>query len=243
MGLFVLQVMLSGMNLESLHILVVEDDPKVAHTVTSSLRQTGFHVIRCGTAGEAIQQFEGEHVDMVVLDLGLPDVDGMNVLRTIREKSRAIPVLILTARDAVQDRITGLDGGADDYLVKPFSLSELEARLRALARRVELGRMELLSCADLALDTTHRTVSRAGQALDLSPREFDLLHYLLEHQGQVVTRSMLAQDVWDYQSRVTPIDNIIDVQMSRLREKIDKPFPVNLIKTVRGVGFTLAESE
>ena len=135
--------------MDVLQILVVEDDPKVAHTVSSSLREHGLHTMRCGTGEEAIQRFEKERVDLVVLDLGLPDMDGMDVLQRIRAKSRNLPVLILTARDAVTDRILGLDGGADDYLVKPFFLSELLARIRALARRVELGRQSALTCQDL----------------------------------------------------------------------------------------------
>lgn len=231
------------MSLEPLQILLVEDDAKVAHTVAASLRQHGLHAFRCGSGDDAITRFEDTHVDMVVLDLGLPDIDGMEVLRRLRAKSPNIPVLILTARDAVKDRIAGLDGGADDYLIKPFSLSELLARIRALARRVELGRQATFKCKDLEMDIAHRTVARAGRALDLSPREFDLLKYLLEHQGQVVTRSMLARDVWKYTSRVTPIDNVIDVQMSRLREKVDKPYEISLIQTVRGVGFTVGVAE
>lgn len=224
-------------------MLVVEDDPKVAQSLYASMIQHGFQAFRCRTGEEAITRFETEHVDVVVLDLGLPDVDGMEVLRRIRVKSSSLPVLILTARDALKDRIAGLDGGADDYLIKPFSLSELLARLRALARRVELGRQSTLTCEDLNLDSAKRAAVRAGQLLDLSPREFDLLRYLLERQGQVVTRSMLSRDVWKYNSRVTPIDNVIDVQMSRLRDKVDKPFPKNLIQTVRGVGFTIGATE
>jgi len=228
---------------EPLQVLLVEDDPKVSHTVASSLKEHGIEASRFGTGNEAISHFEREHVDLVVLDLGLPDVDGLDVLRTIREKNRSVPVLILTARDAVTDVVTGLDAGADDYLVKPFSLFELMARLRTLTRRVELGRQPRLAHADLEMDAATRVAVRAGQTLDLSPRETDLLYYLLEHQGQVVTRSMLARDVWNYRSRATPIDNIIDVQMSRLREKVDKPFASSLIRTVRGVGFVLAETE
>jgi len=229
--------------MEALRIMVVEDDPKVAHAVSSSLRDRGLHTMRCDTGEEAIQQFEKERVDLVVLDLGLPGMDGIDVLQHIRAKTRKLPVLILTARDAVTDRILGLDGGADDYLVKPFSLSELLARIRALARRVEMGRQSTLTCHDLELDIPTRVVKRAGTLLELSPREFQLLQYLLEHQGEVVTRLMLAEDVWKYTSRVTPIDNIIDVQISRLREKIDKPFGTHLIKTVRGVGFQMNGGE
>ena len=227
------------MNTDSLHILVIEDDPKLAHTITKSLREKAYNVTRCGTGEDAIAHFEDAHVDLAILDLGLPDMDGMDILAHIRSKSPNVPVLILTARDAVADRVAGLDGGADDYLVKPISLSELQARIRALARRITLGRQSALACEDLTLDITSRTSTRAGDVLELSPREFDLLQYLLEHRGEVVTRSMLARDVWKYNSRATPIDNIVDVQMSRLREKVDKPYEVSLIKTVRGVGFTL----
>ena len=229
--------------MEPLQILVVEDDDKVSHTVSASLRENGFRAIRCATGSQACATLGEEHVDLVVLDLGLPDMDGMEVLKHIRARGQNLPVLILTARDAIIDRISGLDGGADDYLVKPFSLSELLARVRALSRRVELGRQSTLCCEDLEMDLAGRSAKRAGQNLDLSPREFDLLWYLLDHQGEVVTRSMLAENVWKYTSRVTPIDNIIDVQVSRLREKVDKPFDTQLIRTVRGVGFTLGKNE
>jgi len=227
--------------METPELLVVEDDPKVAHTIVSSLRQQGLHATRVGTGAEAMAHLDGNPVDLVVLDLGLPDMDGLDILRHLREKSASTPVLILTARDGIQDRIAGLDAGADDYLVKPFSLPELEARLRALVRRVDLGRQATLHCSDLSMDVHARTVTREDRPIELTPREVDLVQYLLEHQGQVVTRSMLATEVWKYTSRVTPIDNIIDVQMSRLRDKIDKPFGSPLIQTVRGVGFTLRE--
>ena len=227
------------MTLELLRILVAEDDAKVAHTVSTHFNRHGFDATRCATAQEAIACFENGAVDVVVLDLGLPDRDGLDVLTHVRSKCPSVPVLILTARDAVADRVKGLELGADDYLVKPFSLPELVARVRALARRVELGRQTTLRCDDLVMDLTERKATRSGNIIGLSPREFDLLHYLMEHQGQVVTRSMLARDVWKYQSRATPIDNVIDVQMSRLREKVDKPHAKSLIQTVRGVGFLL----
>jgi DNA-binding response OmpR family regulator len=227
------------MSTESFQVMVVEDDPKLAHAITKFLRGEGFGSTRCGTGTDALAYFRRERVDAVILDLGLPDLDGMEVLAEIRAASVSLPVLILTARDAVSDRIAGLDGGADDYLVKPCALPELSARIRALARRVELGRSAVLQCLDLRLDPTHRTARRADDDLVLSPREFDLLLYLLKHQGEVVTRSMLAAEVWQYASRVTPIDNIIDVQVSRLRDKVDKPYPVRLLHTVRGVGFKL----
>ena len=231
------------MSTRPLQILVVEDDPKVAYSVASSLRHNGLKAIRCGTGEEALARFQDSRVDIVLLDLGLPDMDGMDILRKIRAKSPNVPVLILTARDALPDRVAGLDGGADDYLVKPFSLSELLARVRSLVRRVELGRQSTITCEDLQLDLMNRTVFRSGREVELSPREFDLLQFLLEHRGEVVTRSMLAQNVWKYNSRVTPIDNIIDVQISRLREKVDKPYDRHLISTVRGVGFTIGADE
>lgn len=227
------------MSLDSLKVLVVEDDPKVAHSVSSNFVRHGFDAFRCATAAEAIDRFDREAVDVAVLDLGLPDRDGLEVLRHIRRQCPQIPVLILTARDGVADRVRGLEEGADDYLVKPFALAELLARVRALARRVELGRQATVRFEDLEISLSDRAAIRSGEPLRLSPREFDLLKYLLDHQGQVVTRSMLARDVWKYDSRATPIDNVIDVQMSRLREKVDKPHDRALIRTVRGVGFIL----
>lgn len=224
---------------DPLEILLVEDDAKLAHTIVSSLRSKAIHVLRCRTGEDAEERFDQGRIDLVILDLGLPDMDGMEVLARIRARTPSTPVLILTARDAVTDRVAGLDGGADDYLVKPVSLSELHARVRALARRVKLGRQSVLSCEDLHVDAVRRTATRAGTQLDLSPREFDLLAYLIDHHGEVVTRSMLARDVWKYHSRVTPIDNIVDVQVSRLREKVEKPFGTPLIHTVRGVGFVM----
>lgn len=228
--------------MDALNILIVEDDDKVSHAISTSLREQGFGTIRCGTGEEAHARLQDSHVDLVLLDLGLPDMDGLEVLQQLRASTRTIPVLILTARDAVSDRIAGLDTGADDYLVKPFSMPELHARVRALHRRVELGRTSSLSCGDLEVDLAKRSAQRDGQSLDLSPKDFDLLWYLLEHQGEVVTRTMLAEEVWKYSSRATPIDNVIDVQMSRLRDKVDKPFDQRLIHTVRGVGFTMGES-
>lgn len=224
-------------------ILVIDDEPQILRALRTILTERKFQVTVAGRGEEGLALAAASPPDLIILDLGLPDMDGMEVLRRIRAKGPSIPVLILTARDAIKDRIAGLDGGADDYLIKPFSLPELLARLRALARRVELGRQPTLKCQDLELDLANRTATRAGQRLDLSPREFDLLRYLLERQGQVVTRSMLSRDVWKYNSRVTPIDNVVDVQMSRLREKVDKPYATSLINTVRGVGFTIGAPE
>jgi len=222
-------------------ILVVEDDVKVAHNITKSMRAQGLSATSCGTGEAAAQYIEKEAVELVVLDLGLPDMDGADLLRILRKTNRVLPVLILTARDGISDRIAGLDAGADDYLVKPFALPELHARIRALLRRFDLGRQAVLTCGDLSLDTGKRSVERAGRAIYLTQREFELLQYLLERKGQVVTKSMLAIDVWKYNSRITSIDNVIDVLVCRLREKIDKGYEQPLLHTVRAVGLMMKD--
>ena len=168
-------------------------------------------------------------------------VDGLAILGEVRKRHLATPVLLLTARDTVDDRVAGLDAGADDYLVKPFAFPELLARVRALARRGQAEPEAALSLADLELDVSRRQVTRAGRALDLTAREFELLEYLLRHQGRVVSREMLARDVWKTVMRYTPIDNVIDVHVARLRRKLDDPFDRALLHTVRGVGFVLRE--
>jgi len=231
------------MNVRCSKILVVEDDPLVNHAVGSALRKAGYEVSRCENGKDALHLHQTEHFDVILLDLGLPDIDGIEVLTEIRRHNENTPVLILTARDSIKDRVLGLDEGADDYLVKPFSIKELEARIRMLSRRINIGRETSLTCADLSLDKEGRVATRGGEELFLSPREFDLLMYFMERCGEVITRTMLAEDVWHYKSRVTPINNIIDVQMHRLRDKVDKAYPVKLIHTVRGIGFILKESE
>jgi two-component system copper resistance phosphate regulon response regulator CusR len=163
------------------------------------------------------------------------------VLATLRRRGNTTPVLLLTAKDAIDDRVRGLDTGADDYLVKPFAFPELLARIRALLRRGATDAPEKLKLADLGIDVAERSVMRGGKKLDLTPREFDLLEYLLRHQGRVVSREMLARDIWKETSRFTPLDNVIDVHVARLRRKIDDQFEEKLVHTVRGVGFVLRE--
>lgn len=222
-------------------ILVVEDEPKLAGAVRDGLEAEQYTVRLAGTGEDGFQLATTEPFDLIVLDVMLPGRDGIQVLAALRQRQVATPVLLLTARDTIEDRVKGLDAGADDYLVKPFAFPELLARIRALLRR---GRGEPdtdLSLGDLVMDVARRTVSRAGRELELTQREFDLLEYLLRHRGRVVSREMLARDVWKTVVRYTPIDNVIDVHVARLRRKLDDPFPAPLLHTVRGVGFVLRD--
>ena len=180
-----------------------------------------------------------EPFDLVLLDLMLPQRDGLEVLTALRRHGLQMPVLILTAKDAVEDRVQGLDCGGDDYLVKPFAFSELLARVRALLRRGRADQIVKLKQEDLEMDLVTRKVVRAAQALDLTVKEFEILEYLLRHRGYVVSREMLARDVWKVTARATPLDNVIDVTIARLRRKLDDPFEKKLLRTVRGVGFVL----
>ena len=219
--------------------LVVEDDLKVAGAVNAGLTAEGYEVVVSHTGEDGYFRATTEPFDVIVLDIGLPSRNGLEVLSGWRRQGLTVPVLILTARDGVEDRVNGLNSGADDYLVKPFAFAELIARLRALQRR---GRPEdafRLRLADLELDGLSRSVSRAGVPIELTSREFELLEYLLRHQGHVVSREMLARDVWKEPDRGTPLDNVIDVHITRLRKKVDHASAARLIHTVRGVGFLL----
>ena len=222
-------------------ILVVEDEPKVALALKEGLEREAYEVVVARTGEEGYYLLNAETFDLVVLDLMLPGRDGLQVLATLRARDRGSPVLILTARDAVLDRVRGLDAGADDYLVKPFAFPELLARLRALLRRGRTEQAAELKLAELEMDVPAHLVSRDGRSLELTAREFDLLEYLLRHKGRVVSREMLARDVWKESSRGTPLDNVIDVHIARLRRKVDDPFETKLLHTVRGVGFIARE--
>jgi len=219
--------------------LVVEDEPKVAEALRRGLRNEGFEVSLSNTVEGALLQLADEAFDVILLDLMLPDGDGVDLLTTLRSRHVETPVLVLTARDSVEDRIAGLDCGADDYLVKPFAFEELLARVRALLRRPSLGEPIRLSVADLEMDLATRQVTRRGHAIDLTGREFDLLNCLMRHEGRIVSRGMLAQRLWRDTARSTTLDNVIDVHMARVRRKIDVAGATKLIHTVRGVGFTL----
>jgi DNA-binding response OmpR family regulator len=220
-------------------ILVIEDEPKVAGALQAGLERSGYEVTLAQSGEDGFFQASAQVFDLVLLDLMLPGRDGLEVLEALRRRAVKAPVLILTARDTVEDRVQGLDAGADDYLVKPFAFPELLARIRVLLRRGRPDEALRLGVADLRLDLLGRTVTRAGRSLDLTLREFALLEYLLRHAGQVVSREMLARDVWKEPSRGTPIDNVIDVNVARLRKKVDQGFATKLVHTVRGVGFTI----
>jgi len=224
-----------------MHILVIEDEPKVARAIREGLEAEHYQVSVAATGEEGFFLASNQIVDLILLDLMLPGRSGLEILAALRGQGCQTPVLILTARDAVDDRVAGLDQGADDYLVKPFAFPELLARIRALTRRGRYEHALRLRLADLELDCVTRRVTRAGQEIPLTSREFELLEYLLRHQGHVVSRQMLAQDVWRIQDRATPLDNVIDVHIARLRQKMDAPFASPLLKTVRGVGFVLKE--
>lgn len=226
-----------------MRILVVEDDAKIAKALKEGLEAEKYQVAVSRTGEDAFFRVNAERFDLVLLDLMLPGRDGIEVLIALRKQSLQTPVLILTARDAVEDRIGGLDSGADDYLVKPFAFPELLARIRALLRRGRTDQVLRLMFADLELDLVTRRVTRGERELVLTQREFDLLEYLLRHQGHVVSREMLGRDVWEEESRATPLDNLIDVYMTRLRKKVDHGFPHKLIHTLRGVGFRLGDKE
>ena len=180
-----------------------------------------------------------EQFDLLILDVMLPARSGIQVLEAMRKQGIRIPVLLLTAKDAIEDRVRGLDAGADDYLVKPFAFAELSARIRALLRRSKIEPLVALKIHDLEMDLVSRSVKRGGRAVDLTVREFELLEYLLRRQGEVVSREMLAREVWKEPARHTPLDNVIDVHMVRLRRKVDEGFDTKLVHTVRGVGFTV----
>jgi DNA-binding response OmpR family regulator len=224
-------------------ILVVEDEQKVANALREGLQGERYEVVVERTGEGAFFRMTTEQFDAILLDLTLPGRDGIEILKAIRERGMKTPVLVLTARDTIEDRIIGLDSGADDYLIKPFAFAELLARIRALVRRGRVTEAPRLATGDLEVELITRKVTRGGQPIELTVREFELLEYLLRHQGQVVSRELLARDVWKETARTTPLDNVIDVHIARLRRKVDDDRPSRLIHTVRGVGFMLREGE
>ncbi len=226
-----------------MQILVIEDEPKVGKALQEGLQAEEYDVTLAPTGEEGFFLASSQSFDLIVLDLLLPGRDGLEVLSALRKKGMRIPVLVLTAKDAIEDRVAGLDAGADDYLVKPFAFPELSARIRALLRRGKPDSAEPVRVDTLEIDLKTRTVSREGQRIDLTAREFDLLEFFVRNRGRVVSREMLARELWKETSRATPIDNVIDVHVARLRRKIDDPFKRKLVHTVRGVGFTVREDE
>ncbi len=222
-------------------MLVVEDEAKVAQALREGLQAKGYKVTTASNGERAMAAIESSSFDVILLDWLLPGLDGIQVLGALRGRQVRTPVLLLTARDGVDDRVQGLDAGADDYLVKPFAFPELLARIRALQRRGSADAALRLRLGDLEMDRTARTVTRSGVAVELTALEFQILEYLLLRQKETVTREMLARDVWKEPFRGTPLDNVINVHIARLRKKIDQEAAARLIHTVRGVGFILRE--
>jgi two-component system copper resistance phosphate regulon response regulator CusR len=225
-----------------MRILVVEDETKVAEALKKGLENEFYEVTLANSGEEGFFQINSQTFDLIILDLMLPGRDGIEILTTMRKRGIETPVLILTARDSVEDRVMGLDSGADEYLVKPFAFPELLARIRLLLRRGRSDQVLRLKLHDLEMDLVTHKITRGDQLLEVTGREYELLEYLLRHQGRIVSREMLASDVWKVKERSTPLDNVIDVHIARLRRKIDTPFERKLVKTVRGVGFVLGES-
>lgn len=220
-----------------MRVLVVEDEHKIAEALKRGLEAEGYQVVTAASGEEGFFCLNSEPFDLLLLDRMLPGRDGLEILTTLRAKGFSLPVLVLTGRDTVEDRVLGLDSGADDYLVKPFAFPELLARIRLLLRRGRHETEKHLVLGDLTLNQATHQALRNGQPLELTSREFELLVYLLKHQGHVVSREMLAHDVWKVRERSTPLDNVIDVNIARLRRKVDGPYPLKLIRTIRGVGF------
>jgi two-component system copper resistance phosphate regulon response regulator CusR len=227
-----------------MRVLVVEDELKVANALREGLEAERYEVVVERTGEAAFFAMNADVFDVILLDLTLPGRDGLEVLKILRDRGVQTPVLVLTARDAVADRVAGLDAGADDYLVKPFAFAEMLARIRVLLRRGQACEsVPRFTAGDLTMDLITRKVMRDGRVLELTAREFDLLHCLMRSNGQVVSREMLVCDVWKEVARTTALDNVIDVYVARLRRKVDVDRAVKLIHTIRGVGFLLKEGE
>jgi two-component system, OmpR family, response regulator len=218
-------------------LLVVEDDRTVGQYVKRGLAEAGYQVDLVGDGAEGLQLASDGHYDVLVLDLRLPSMEGREVLRTLRDRGNPVPVLVLTAQDAVDFKVQALRMGADDYVTKPFALEELLARVEALSRRPKAIAPPVLRVADLALDTGSREVVRAGRSIELTPKEYAVLEYLMRHQGRVMPRTLITEYAWDY--HFDPGTNIVDVVITRLRKKIDQGREPKLIHTVRGVGYVV----
>lgn len=224
-----------------MRLLLAEDERDLNHLIEQKLRSEGYSIDCCFDGGEAMHILDYTDYDAVILDIMMPEADGYTVLKHLRDSGRDTPVLILTARDSVDDRVKGLDSGADDYLVKPFSFKELLARIRAMTRSRYGSRSNLLTVADLTLDCASRAVSRGGRAIVLSAREYALLEYMMHNRGVVLSREQIENHIWnfDYEGGT----NVVDVYISYLRRKIDGGEAVKLIHTVRGAGYVLKEPE
>jgi two-component system copper resistance phosphate regulon response regulator CusR len=223
-----------------MRLLVVEDESKIADFIRRGLESAGYTVDLAPAGKEALDAVHNSEYDLLILDLMLPDIDGLDLLKKIRNRKASPPVLILSARDAVDDRVKGLEVGADDYLVKPFAFVELLARVRALLRRGQ-PMPERLQVGELVLDCIRRKVTRAGAMIELAPKEFSILEYLMRNRGRPLSRTMIVEHVWDVE--YDGLTNIVDVYIRHLRSKIDDQYPVKMIQTVRGVGYMLDAPE
>lgn len=224
-----------------MHVLVVEDEPKLAQFIREGLANESFAVDLATSGEEALERARTTAYDLIVLDIVLPNIDGFTVCRELRAAGHDVPILMLSARGMVEDRVTGLNTGADDYLTKPFDFTELSARVRTLLRRQKPSALRVLTVADLTLDPISRTVQRGARRIELTAKEFALLEYLMRHAGQVLTRTMIAEHVWGITwKRLT---NVIDVYINHLRRKIDLPAEPRLIHAVRRVGYVIREGD
>lgn len=219
-----------------MRFLVVEDEKRIADFLQRGLESAGYAVDVAGDGTAALELVHGTDYDLIILDMMLPDMDGLRVLEKVRNRKTSPPVLILSARGTVNDRVKGLETGADDYLVKPFAFAELLARVRVLLRRGQ-PTPEKLQLGDLVLDTIRRRVTRGGEAIDLAPKEFAILEYMMRNQGRPLSRTMIVEHVWDMD--YDGLTNIVDVYIRHLRSKIDDRWPLKLIHTVRGIGYKL----
>ena len=218
-------------------ILVVEDDRTVGHYVKRGLEESQYIADWATDGAHALEMLQASAYDLVVLDLRLPGLTGLEVLRTVRDRGQTMPILVLTAQDGVEFKVDALRSGADDYVTKPFAFEELLARIEALSRRPRQLSARLLTVADLELDLDAREVRRAGKAIELTPKEYTVLEYLMRHPGRVMSRTLITEYAWDY--HFDPGTNIVDVVINRLRKKIDAGFPQKLVHTVRGVGYVV----
>lgn len=230
-----------GAIIGDMHILIVEDDERISSFLQRGLSDRGHQVSLAESGDDGLEMALDPLVELVVLDLSLPGLDGQEVLARLRQERRSLPVLILTARDALDEKVRALDGGADDYLTKPFALDELLARVRALSRRSDQASSDVIDLSGVRLDLTARQVEAAGSSVDLSTREFALLAYLMRHAGQVMTRTQILAAVWGYD--FDPLSNVVDVYVRYLRRKIDHADEPSLIETVRGVGYRFREAQ
>ncbi|GAN87393.1 response regulator transcription factor [Komagataeibacter intermedius] len=221
-------------------VLLVEDDSKIAQEVVEELESRQFHVQHEESGAAGLSMGLNAHFDVMIVDRMLPELDGLTLIETLRERKVHVPVLVLSALSAVDDRVSGLKAGGDDYLTKPFAMEELAARVEALLRRPDTSRRTMLRVGPLEMDLIERTVTRDGVLIDLLPREFRLLEYLMRRPGQVLTRNMLLEDVWNY--RFIPQTNLVDVHIGKLRRKIDESGRPPLIQSIRGAGFMLRDS-